>query len=232
MDMRIVDVNTDRKEVQRIGYTIGAGLMPWWDAADYPHLCSELIHMNFIQILLKICDKFSVNIDDITNDRVAVYNFVQGRAACETLMYILPMFGQPGERLALSAEDMARCGRLDDMAHKVTADIYTFCLWAIWYGAKPASKRIFINNKASKVLQKCIATYGHKGIIDLTWCACTAYVILCDKVMQPILDKMRRCEDDRNINAIKTKRIAPAQAKDNRGDYVNDIHNIRNLLRG
>lgn len=223
-----IDQNTDRKEIQRIAYKIGSGLAPMFFNSDYGHLCSELIHLEIIQILLQIVDRLSCKLDEIINDKVKVYNWIQGRAAVETLMYALPMFSPGNLKYAIDEYSVMSAG-LDAMPEKITEDLYVFCLWAIWYGAKQSSKQQLMNNAATKVLQKCIKTYTHLGIIDRAWCACCAYVIVSDKVMSPTLEKFRKCQDDRSITAIKTK-ASPEIQTDRRGKAVSDIHDLRALM--
>lgn len=219
---------TDRKEIQRIAYIIGASLLPQYQATDYAHMCSDLIHLEIIQILLQIVSRLSMSMNDITNDRVRVYNWIQGRAAVEALMYALPMLSHGNLKYAIDEYSIMSSG-IDTMPEKITADLYLFCLWAIWYGAKQPCKQKLLNNAATKTLQKCIKTYGHDGIIDRTFCACCAYVIISDKVMSPILEKMRRGIDDRAITAIKTKQASTVNT-DRRGKSITDLHALKSLI--
>lgn len=219
---------TDRKEIQRIGYIIGAGLLPKFDAKDYGHLCSDLIHLEIIQTLLQIVSRLSYKLDDITSNRIKVFNWIQGRAAVEVLMYALPMLSPGNLKYAVDEYSLLAAG-LEDMPKKITEDLYLFCMWSIWYGAKQSSKQQLLNNAATKTLQKCIKAYGHNGIIDRTWCACCAYVILSDKVMSPILDRMRSGIDDRSVTAIKTK-AETTITTDRRGKTISDIHALKSLI--
>lgn len=225
---KIIDQNTDRKEIQRIAYKIGSGLAPMFLDSDYGHLCSELIHLEIIQVLLQIVDRLSCRFNEIINDKVKVYNWIQGRAAVETLMYTLPMFSPGDLKFAVDAYNFTPSD-LETLPEKISEDLYLFCLWAIWYGAKQSSKQRLMNNAATKVLQKCIKTYTHEGIMNRAWCACCAYVIVSDKVMSPTLEKFRKCQDDRSITAIKTK-TSPEIHTDRRGKAVSDIHDLRALM--
>lgn len=227
-EVKEITWETDNKEMQRIGYLIGSGLLTNYQAKDYAHLASELVHLGIPQIFLQISTKLSDNLSEILSDRVRIYNWMQGKAACECMMYALPIWTASTNKFQIDIAGLIRNG-IEDMPGKIAMDLSLFAIWCVWYGCKSTCKQEIINNAAAKTLQKCIKSYGHDGIIDRTWCACVAYTIMCNKIIIPTWEKMKRGIDDRSINAIKTPHTATIQA-DRRGRSVSAFDDLKTLL--
>lgn len=227
-DIKEITWETDNKEIQRVGYTIGAGLLKMYQEKDYAHLASELVHLAIPQIFLQISTKLCDPLSQILSDRVKVYNWLQGKAACESMMYALPVWTSSTNKFQIDLEGLIRSG-VEEMPCKIATDLALFSMWCVWYGCKSTCKQEIINNSTQKTLQKCIKSIGHDGIIDRTWCACVAYTILGNKVIIPTWEKIKRGVDDRSINAIKTPHAATLQ-EDRRGRAVTTLDDLKTLL--
>lgn len=201
---------TDRDEVKSFGDRFGLHYESAVKARGLNHVCSDLILINCIRCLLEAVDQLSGSFDEILSDKNLLGKWVATRPACEFLVTAIPKWVDLDLSTTIGHE-LVSDRHVDAQIQSITADLYLFCLWAIWYGADTRSKAIFINNKATKVLQAAIKKNGHDWILNRAWCSCLAFVCLSDKAIEPRLQKVIRCQEDRSVNALPTKRKAEPQ---------------------
>lgn len=191
---------TDREEVKSFGDRFGLHYESAVKARRLNHICSDLIMLGCIRWLLQATDQLSVSMDDIINNIEKMKLWIQVRPICEFLVEAIPKWCTLDFSTTIGHEIVID-RRIDAQIQSLTADFYLFCLWAIWYGADTRSKSIFVNNKATVVLQKAVKGHGHDWILNRAWCASLAFVCLSDKVIEPKLKEAIKQERERSINS-------------------------------
>lgn len=206
-DETIITYETPVSEIERVARIMGEGLKSKFAVADYPHACSDLIHLEIITNLSEIASKLSLPLSQMCGNRKYVYWWLQGMPTMRALMTAIPYWAQLDVNMLTSAPIVRShsASELEKLPENISTDIYAFCMFVIWYGAKPECKRRILNNRATKTLDNMRKKIGVQGILGLMWMAATEYVVLGEKVFEPAWKNMTSGKDDRKVNSMSAR---------------------------
>lgn len=206
----IITYETPVAEIERVAHLIGNGLAPQFSSGDYAHACSDLIHLAIITNLSEIATKLSLPLSQMKDDRKHIYWWMQGMPTMRALLHAIPHWAELDAAMALSAP-VLKTKDIETIPEQISIGCYLFCMFAVWYGAKPDCKRKILNNRATKTLNNAMKTMGIKGVLTQMWMAATQYVVLGEKVFEPAWQRIISGRDERAINRMSDKSAKPVR---------------------
>lgn len=203
-DETIITYETPVAEIERVAHLIGEGLAPKFAEGDYAHACSDLIHLSIITNLSEIASKLSLPLSEMMDNRKYVYWWMKSMPTMRALFHAIPHWAELDISMALNAP-VIKSKDIETLPEQISIGCYLFCMFAVWYGAKPDCKRKILNNRATKTLNNAMKTMGAKGILTQMWMAATQFVVLGEKVFEPAWQRMTTGRDDRKINSMSAR---------------------------
>ena len=226
----LITEDTPRDEVVRIGDLIGYGLKDKFKSKDYPHACSDLIHLSAVSMLGELSHRLGRPMSEMKDSRKYAQWWLTGRPTVEAMMHAVEHWIEIDVKSALNAS-IVKERNLEKLPDDIATDFYLFCMFAIWYGAKPECKRKLLNNKATNTLQKAIKTFGVNGILNRLWIACVSYMSCCDKIFEPSWNSYISGKEERSIRKLASD-DAPNVKKERNGDKsVNSFAALGSLIK-
>lgn len=212
----VITSATPIEEIERIGDRCGKELKVKFDAKDYGHAFSDLIHTALITRLSDHAAHLNIPLDEIRNSRRLLYLWHEMLPTFRILKQCLPYWFNLNVLTMRSAPLMARLVNLKDLdiTHDICMSCAVYCLTAVWYGAKPECKRVIINNRRMKQLNETLKKYGVPGIHQDMYVASVAAILLWEKVLIHDWERFTSGKDERSINSMSAHaQIQTAGAK-------------------
>lgn len=206
----VITWETPREEIERASSIIANELKDKFKNGDYPHACSDLIHLEVISTLSEIATKLNLPLSAMKDDRKYVYWWMLGMPTMRMFVRALPEWMDFNLNQALGAPILAT-KNIEKLPEDISTSCYMFCMFAVWYGSKPECKRRILNNRATKTLQNVIRSIGVNGILNQMWMAATQYVILGEKVFEPAWARMTSGKDARAVNSMSARSVEPVR---------------------
>jgi hypothetical protein len=232
MDNDIVQITMDtpREEVVRIGNLIGDKLKDKIKSKDYAHACSDLIHIQIIQMLSEISTRLGRPMSEMKDSRKYAQWWLNGRPTVEATMHALEHWIDIDINAALKAP-IVQQKNLETLPEDIATNFYLFCMFAVWYGAKSDCKRIILNNKATNTLQKAIKTMGVNGILNRLWVSCISYMSCCEKIFEPSWEMYISGKEKRSIREIAATDKVDVKKERNGDKSVNSFAALSSLIK-